>query len=176
METFSTSLNVSGLVDIVVYDSETKEIKQSECRTIKNKVLTSGADFIANRMIGTTYPSLANAVGYMAVGSSSTAPTIADTFITTTGLTGGATAVLSSSTQGSGGTINQLTFQATFGAGVATGAITEAGLMNANVSIVTNAITPSGNNKLVARTTFATVNKAAGDSMSITWTITIAVA
>lgn len=170
METFSTSLNVSGLVDIVVYDSETKEIKQSECRTIKNKVLTSGADFIANRMIGTTYPSLANAVGYMAVGTSSTAPAIADTTITAAGLSGGNTAVLSSATQGSGGTINQLTFQATFGAGVATGAIVEAGLLNSNASAA------SGTTKLVARTTFATVNKAGGDSMSITWTITIAVA
>lgn len=165
---------VSGVVDISVYDELTGEVKQSETRHITNKVVTNGADFIASRMIGTTYPSVAAGTGWMAVGTSSTAANIGDLAITATGLTGGNTAVISTATQGTygGGTINQITFVTTFAAGVATGPITEAGILNFNGSTGVQ----TGTNRLLARTVFSTVNKGASDAMSITWTITIAVA
>lgn len=59
---------------------------------------------------------------------------------------------------------NNFTNTATFGAGVGTGAITEAGLFNvltANTIIALN------------RQTFAVVNKGASDTLTVTWTITL---
>ena len=56
---------------------------------------------------------------------------------------------------------NTLQFVATFGAGVGTGAITESGLLDAAAA---------GN--LLARQVFAVVNKGAGDTLTMTWSLT----
>ena len=53
-------------------------------------------------------------------------------------------------------------YVASFEAGDATGAVTEAGLFNA----VTGG-------DMLCRTVFAVVNKAADDTMTVTWTITV---
>lgn len=58
-----------------------------------------------------------------------------------------------------------VTLPATFGAGVGTGAITEAGIFD-------SATQDAGNMWLYA--SFAAVNKAAGDSLSVTWTFSAA--
>jgi hypothetical protein len=55
-----------------------------------------------------------------------------------------------------------VTYVASFGAGTGTGAVTEAGILNA-----------SSGGTLLCRTEFSVVNKGADDSMSITWTITV---
>jgi hypothetical protein len=55
-----------------------------------------------------------------------------------------------------------VTYVASFGAGTGTGAVTEAGILNA-----------SSGGTLLCRTEFSVVNKGANDSMSITWTITV---
>jgi hypothetical protein len=57
---------------------------------------------------------------------------------------------------------NTITYTATFGAGVATGAITEAGVFNA-----------ASAGTMMCRTVFAVVNKAAGDAVQITWAVTV---
>ena len=62
-------------------------------------------------------------------------------------------------------TNNAVAFVATFGAGVGTGAVTEAGLFNASTAGV-----------MLCRTVFGVVNKEAADTMSITWTVTIGAA
>jgi hypothetical protein len=54
-------------------------------------------------------------------------------------------------------------YSASFGAGVGTGALTEAGIFNA-----------SSAGTLLCRTVFSVINKAANDTMSITWTVTLA--
>lgn len=59
------------------------------------------------------------------------------------------------------------TYVCTLGAGVGTGAITEAGLFN----VVTQNTTD-----LILYDTFSVINKAAGDSLVITWTLTFAAA
>ena len=59
-------------------------------------------------------------------------------------------------------TSNAVAYVASFAAGEGTGAITEAGILNAG----------SGGT-LLCRTVFSVVNKAASDSMTITWTVTI---
>jgi len=52
--------------------------------------------------------------------------------------------------------------QGTFGAGVDTGAITEAGIFSA-----------SSAGTMLARQTFSVINKAAGDSLQVTWQVTL---
>jgi hypothetical protein len=52
---------------------------------------------------------------------------------------------------------------ATFPAGTGTGAITEAGILNAASAGI-----------LLCRTTFSVINKGAADTLGITWTVTVA--
>ena len=55
-----------------------------------------------------------------------------------------------------------VTYVATFGAGTGTGAVTEAGILNA-----------SSSGTLLCRTEFSVVNKGSSDSMTVTWTVTV---
>jgi hypothetical protein len=55
-----------------------------------------------------------------------------------------------------------VTYVATFAAGTGTGAVTEAGLLNA-----------SSGGTMLCRTVFSVVNKGANDSMTVTWTVTV---
>jgi len=59
-------------------------------------------------------------------------------------------------------TAGQVKYSATFIAGEATGALTEAGVFNALTA-----------GTMLCRTVFSTVNKAAADLLTINWTITI---
>ena len=59
-------------------------------------------------------------------------------------------------------TDNEVAYVATFGAGTGTGAITEAGILNA-----------ASSGTLLCRTVFSVVNKGSADSMTITWTVTV---
>ncbi len=52
-------------------------------------------------------------------------------------------------------------YVATFSAGEGTGAVTEAGIFNASTS-----------GTMLCRTVFSVVNKAAGDTLQVTWTVT----
>ena len=124
--------------------------KVKEDHTFKNLVVNVGKEFVASRMVGT-----ASAVmSHMAVGSNTTAPAAADTAL---GTELGRVAI-SSGTH----TANVVTYTATFPAGTGTGALAEAGIFNANTAGI-----------MLCRTVFAVVNKAANDTLSITWTVTI---
>ena len=116
---------------------------------IPNLVVTTGKNFIASRMTGTT-----STMSHMAVGSSSTAAAVGDS---TLGAELGRVALSSSSTTGA-----VTTYSATFPAGTGTGAVVEAGIFNA-----------SSSGTMLCRTTFAVVNKGANDTLTITWQITI---
>ena len=105
-------------------------------------------------MKDTTY----GAMSHMAVGSSTTAAAANQTDLIT--LIGSRVALTSTTPSAS-----NIVYAASFGAGVSTGAITEAGIFNAASGI-----------SMLCRTVFAVVNKGAGDSMNITWTITLTAA
>ena len=124
-----------------------------EEQTVDNLVVSVGLNFIASRMKDAT----ATAMSHMAVGSGTAAAASGNT---TLGTELGRVA-LSSTTV----TNNAVGFAATFGAGVGTGAVTEAGLFNASTA-----------GTMLCRTVFSVVNKAAADTMSITWTVTIGAA
>ena len=120
-----------------------------DTREVKNLVVDDGLEFIASRMKDTT----STAMSHMAIGTGSTAAA-ADTALGTEAARQG----LTSTTV----TANAVAYVASFAAGTGTGAITEAGILNA-----------SSGGSLLCRTVFSVVNKGASDSMTITWTVTI---
>jgi hypothetical protein len=142
------SLKLKGRVGIVLKD---KDGNVKETREIDNLVVNAGLSFIASRMGGTS----ASVMSHMALGSSTTAAAAGQTDLLSIL---GSREVLDSTTVNS----NQILYVASFEAGDATGGITEAGLFNASTG-----------GTMLCRTVFSVVNKAADDTMSVTWTITI---
>jgi hypothetical protein len=118
-------------------------------QNVPNLVVTTGKTFIAARMVGTP-----TAMSHMAIGSGTTDPAVGDTALQTEL---GRVSLTSSASSGA-----VVTYVASFGAGTGTGAVTEAGILNA-----------SSGGTLLCRTEFSVINKGADDSMSITWTITV---
>lgn len=132
----------------IVHRSEDGSIKNA--LHVPNLVVTVGKNYIASRIVGTA----SNVMSHMAIGTGTATPVAGDQVL---GTEAGRVTLASFSSSG-----NQVTATATFPAGTGTGAITEAGIFNA-VSAGT----------LLCRTTFPVVNKAAGDSIAITWVITV---
>jgi len=120
-------------------------------RHIPNLVVTTGKTHIISRMLG----AVDAVMSHMGIGAGVDAPTVANTALQSAL---GSRVAISSATQLN----NTVTYIASFGAGVSTGALTEAGIFN-------NASTGS----MLCRTTFPVVTKEAGDSIAITWSVTI---
>lgn len=117
---------------------------------VDNLVVTDGKEYVASRMKDAT----ATAMSHMAIGSGSTAAAAGNSSL---GTELGRVALTSTAVSGA-----VVTYTATFGAGTGTGAVTEAGILNA-----------SSSGDLLCRTVFSVVNKGASDSMTITWTVTV---
>jgi hypothetical protein len=154
MDLNEQDLTVTGHVDIVVTD-DAGQIK--ETRSIKNLVMTVGKAYIAQRMTG----SGTQIMNTMAIGVGTTTPAATQTVLVSEA---GRVATASFSAGGTSG--NEVTATATFPAGTGTGAITEAGIFNP-----ASAGTSGGT--MMCRTTFPVVNKAAGDSIAVTWKVTV---
>lgn len=148
-EQIDNIFKVTGKVNIKLYD-EYGNLKDE--RDTHNLVVTAGKVYIAGRMQGTSVPTV---MGNMAIGTSTATPAVGQTQLTTEA---GRVALASFT---NGGTAS-VTATATFPAGTGTGAITEAGIFNAGTG-----------GTMLCRTTFPVVNKAAGDSIAITWVITV---
>lgn len=142
------NLRLKGRLNIVLRD-ENGNIKDE--REVDNLVVTAGLTYIASRMTGTS----SNVMSHMALGTGTTAAAAGQTDLVTIA---GSRVALTSSTPGT----SNVVYVATFGAGVSTGAITEAGIFNASTA-----------GTMLCRTVFSVVNKAAGDSMTVTWTISL---
>jgi hypothetical protein len=140
------NIKVTGDVSIVLRGPD-GQIKQQQ--EIKNLVVTTGKNFIAGRMTGTS-----TVMSHMAIGSSSTAAANGDT---TLGSELGRVALSSGTTSGA-----VTTYSATFPAGTGTGAVVEAGILNA-----------ASAGTMLCRTTFSVVNKGANDTITVTWQVTI---
>ena len=145
---FTESVSIKGNLEVILLDE--KGI-QKDYRKIDNLVVAVGKQVIAARLIGNTIaiPS------HMAVGTDATAAATGQTAL------GGelGRVVFDSTTR----TTNVLTYVATFPAGTGTGALAEAAILNA-----------SSTGNMLCRTTFSTVNKAVGDTIVITWNVTVA--
>lgn len=116
---------------------------------VPNLVVTAGKNFIADRLKNNT-----TVMSHMAIGTGSTAAAAGNTAL---GSEAGRVALTSSTV-----TDNAVAYVGSFGAGTGTGAITEAGLLNA-----------SSSGTLLCRTVFSVINKGANDTLGITWTVTI---
>lgn len=141
-------LKFAGRLNIVLTD---KDGNIKEQREETNLVVDAGLNFICDRMEGTSEA----VMSHMAVGSGSTAPAAGDTDLGS--VLGSREAIDSTAV-----TNNTIVYTCGFEAGDGTGAITEAGIFNAATG-----------GTMLCRTTFAVVNKAADDTMTITWTITL---
>ncbi len=124
-------------------------------REVPNLVTTAGKGFVAASMLKTTSNSPA-AMTHMELGTGTTNPAAGDTTLETI-VSGSRTAVATPSVSGA-----VVTYVCTFAAGTGTGALTEAGILNA-----------SSGGTLLCRTEFAVINKGASDAMTVTWTITV---
>ena len=136
-----------GKLTIEVKEKDGK-LKQRE--EVKNLVVDTGLAYIASRMKDAS----ATAMSHMAIGTGSSAAAAGNTALGTEA----ARVALTSTTV----TSNAVAYVASFAAGTGTGAITEAGILNA-----------ASSGTLLCRTVFSVVNKGASDSMTITWTVTI---
>ena len=146
------SLIMSGFFKLKLFD-EFGNLKDQ--RAGHNLVTTLGKNMAADQLLAA--PAIAKP-GWMEVGTGSgqtDASTILAAYIA------GSRTALSSKTR-SGAVV---TMVCTMGAGVGTGAIIEAGIFN----VVTQNTTD-----LICYASFAVVNKAAADSLEITWTLTSA--
>ena len=117
---------------------------------VDNLVVTAGKGYVASRIKDAS----ATAMSHMAIGTGSTAAAAGNTALGSEA----ARQALTSTTV----TSNAVAYVASFAAGTGTGAITEAGILNA-----------ASGGTLLCRTVFSVVNKGASDSMTITWTVTI---
>jgi hypothetical protein len=142
-------VKLTGRVNYKLYD-ESGNLKDE--RSIDNLVVTAGKNFMAAWLAAASQAGYF--MQYVALGTGTTPAQSTDTGLETELSTRVAGTVTSST--------NVWQNVAVFGAGVDTGAITEAGLFSA-----------SSGPTMLARQVFSVINKAAGDSMTVTWQITI---
>jgi hypothetical protein len=144
---FNEGLKMKGELTIV-HRAEDGSVKKAF--TVPNLVVSTGKTYIASRIVGTS----STIMSHMAIGTGTATPVVGDSGL---GTEAGRVALASGSFSS-----NTVTYTATFPAGTGTGAITEAGVFNAS-SVGT----------MICRTTFPVVNKASGDSIAITWVVTV---
>ena len=135
-------LNLKGKLAIALNGEIVKEVD--------NLVVTAGKGFVASRMKDAS----TTAMTHMAIGTGSTAAAASNTAL---GSQSARTTLTSTTVSGA-----DITYVDTFPAGTGTGAITEAGLLNA-----------SSSGTLLCRTVFSVINKASADTLGITWTVTV---
>ena len=145
------NLKIDGQLNVVLKD-KTGNVKDE--RVIKNLVVNAGLAFIISRMKDTTK----GVMTHMAVGSGTTAAAATQTDLVS--ILGSREALDSTTITGTNN--EKVQYVSSFEAGDGTGAVTEAGIFNA-----------SSGGDMLCRTVFSVVNKAADDTMSITWTITL---
>lgn len=130
--------------------------KLKEVRETKNTFMAAGDAHVADQLDAT--PGEA-AMGWMAVGTSDTAKAAANTTlnkeIDRNALAAGYPE------QQAAGDDNDVKYKATWAAGDATDALTEAGIFNS-----------SSAGSMLCASTFSVINKGASDTLTIVWTVT----
>lgn len=149
LQTYTENLKATGAVQIQRFNAVGMLVEE---HNVSNLVVTAGKNYIAAKMVATT--NVPASMTHMGIGTGTGTPGAADTTLgTQTGRV---------SLSGSTVSTNTITYTATFPAGTGDGAITEAGVFNA-----------SSGGTMLCRTTFPVVNKAAGDTIAITWVVTV---
>ena len=142
-------VKATGRVNYKLFDSE-GNLKDE--RDINNLVVTVGKNFLATWLATASQSTVF--MPYVALGTGATAASAGDTALQTE-LSPRVAGTVTAST-------NVYQNVASFGAGVDTGAITEAGLLSA-----------SSSGTMFARQVFSVINKGAGDTLQVTWQVTL---
>ena len=148
MASANDSVGIKGQVSLVLRNSK-GEIKETR---VSNLVVTAGKNHIADQLSSSPGQ---GAMSHMALGTSATAAAAGDTAL-------GAEIDRNALTSRTDAT-NVVTYVANWAAGDATNsAIAEAGIFNAGAA-----------GTMLSRATFTAINKAAGDTLQVTWTVTV---
>lgn len=142
-------MKVTGHIDLKLYD-ENGQLKDQ--REVKNLVVTVGKTYLANWLTAATQSTYF--MQYVGLGMGTNPAAIGDVDLQNP-LSTRVAGVLTNAS-------NVWQNVANFGPGVDTGAVTEAGLFSA-----------ASSGTLFARQVFSVINKAAGDTLAITWQITL---
>lgn len=143
------SVKLTGKLFVTLRNAAGETIAEQH---VPNLVVTAGKAFIASRMAGAA----SNVMSHMAVGSNNTAESTAQTALLAQ------TAIVALTVAGGTPSSNQVTYTATFGAGVGTGTIAEAGIFNA-----------ASAGTMLARSIAVSLTKGATDTLTITWVVTV---
>jgi len=149
METQDT-IKVTGRIKFELFDSS-GNVK--DIREVNNVVVTVGKTYLAAWLIAATQADYF--MRYIGLGEGVTGPAAGDTTLESP-LATRVAGTLTSAT-------NVWQNVALFGPGVDTGSITESGIFSA-----------SSSGTMLARQVFGVITKAAGDSLQVTWQITLA--
>ena len=145
----NSKLSLKGNVTIDLINVDGTIEKTIKCN---NLVLATGEVYVANKLTGATITDLSD----MAIGVGTTAPVTGDTALQNETAR---SAFLAGPTQGTGADNNKITMVSSFGAGVSTGTITEAGLFY--------------DTTIFSRLVFAGVVKGVTQALSVTWEIEV---
>jgi|JI10StandDraft_1071094.scaffolds.fasta_scaffold38612_3 hypothetical protein len=148
---------ITGLVRLVLTDHEGNVKVDTE---VKNILTATGLAHMAARVSGTSAPA---AMGWMGVGTGASAAVVANTLLATEIARVALSPAVSlvTTTQAN----DTIQYQATFGAGVGTGALVEAGVFG---------VVTANTGPMLNRLVFPVINKEALDSLTLTWKVKIA--
>ena len=144
-------MKLTGSVSVKLFGPN-GELKQSHVD--HNLIVTVGKNYITAWLAAATQST--EFMSYVALGTGTTSPASGDTALQTELSGGGYTRVQGTLTSST----NTWTNTVSFGPGNGTAAITEAGLFSTITS-----------GTMFARQVFAAYNKAAGDTLQITWSV-----
>ena len=145
---FADGMKLYGSMEaILVRESGEVEVTRKD-----NIIVNGGFDFICDAIGNATRPA---AMAYIGVGTGATAPAAADAAL-------GAQSARNAATYAHTAGTKVFTVSATFAAGTATAALTEAGVFNAAAA-----------GTMLDRVTFAVINKGANDTLTVTFTFTL---
>lgn len=152
MENINDSIQIKGSVKVQLIGPDGKIKQEHEDH---NLIVTVGKSYLATWLAAASQAG--KFMSYIALGTGTTAPTSGDTALQTEFSGGGDSRSLGTLTPST----NTWNNTAVFSPGNCTGAVTEAGLFTA-ATVGT----------MFARQTFAAYNKAAGDTLTVSWTVT----
>lgn len=146
-------LKLTGKVRIALFDAN-GTLKDEYINP--NVVVTVGKNYLAAWLAAATQST--EFMSYIALGTGTSPASSSDTALQTE-LTGGTNARVQGTLTSSGAVWQNV---ASFGAGNGTGAVTEAGLFSALTS-----------GTMFAHQVFTVINKGAGDTLQVTWQVTL---
>lgn len=146
-------IQMRGSLRIILGDANGKPIKEWE---VQNSVVTIGRAFVLGQLQTVNHITSRN-IGFLAIGSGTTAPTTGDTAL---GLEVTRVAVGTFNTAGLAGPVPSWQAQVSFATSDANTTLAEAGLFNS-----------SAGGTMLARATFASFVKATSNTLAINYTI-----